>query len=175
MLFTTFLYFFGLPAVEEYRKKEVIVVETTKNTHGIPSPAITIAVPDQTRLKEDLYEHCNTSIDACIMASTYNSTNLIDSVVLGYERQISLNLTKNLLSEDFTQIWAGRYFTLKLPIQIGPDDDEDQLYIMLYQQFVYQIFVHDPEFFIFNENPTSIPQMNNYLDAKNEKSHFYRP
>ena len=173
VLFTIFLYFFGLPAVEEYRKKEVMLVETEKNEDGIPAPAITIALPDQ--LKEDVFDRCNRSIEACVMASTFNSTNLIDSVLLGYERRMSLNLTtKGLLSEDFNQIWAGRYFTINLPMRIGPDDDEDQLYIVLYPQFVYQIFVHDPEFFVYNENPTAIPQMNQYLDAENTKSHYYR-
>ena len=173
VLFTIFLYFFGLPAVEKYCRKEVILVETIKNEDGIHAPAITIALPDQ--LEEDVFERCNTSIEACIMASTFNSTNLIDSVLLGYERRMSLNLTnEGLLSEEFNQIWAGRYFTINLPMQIGPDDDEDQLYIGLYPQFVYQIFVHDPAFFIYNENPMTIPQINKYFDTKNTKSHYYR-
>ena len=172
VLFTIFLYFFGLPAVEKYCRKEVILVETIKNEDGIHAPAITIALPDQ--LEEDVFERCNTSIEACIMASTFNSTNIIKSVLLGWVGRLSLNLTKGILSEDFNQIWAGRYFTINLPMQIGSDDDEDQLYIVLYPQFVYQIFVHDPEFFIYNENPTTIPQMNKYFDAKNTKSHYYR-
>ena len=87
VLFTIFLYFFGLPAVDEYRRKEVMLVETKKNTDGIPAPAITIALPDQ--LKEDVFDRCNRSIEACIVASTFNSTNLIDSVLLGYERRMS--------------------------------------------------------------------------------------
>ena len=89
VLFAIFLNFFGLPAVEEYRKKEVMVVETLKNTDGIPAPAITIALPDQ--LKEDIFDRRNTSIESWIAASTFNSTNLIGSVLLGYERKMTLN------------------------------------------------------------------------------------
>ena len=47
VLLITFLYFFGFPAVMRFAKKEVMVVETTKDTHGIPSPAFTIAVVNQ--------------------------------------------------------------------------------------------------------------------------------
>ena len=172
VLFTIFLYFFGLSAVEEYMRKEVMVVETEKDTHGIPFPAITIAVPDQ--LEEDVFSRCNMSIDKCIMARTFNASNFIESVQLGYERRMFINLTKEMLTEDFSQIWAGRYFTLNLPISIGPDDDEDQLFIVLYPQYIYQILVHDPEFFIFTDNPTAIPQMNKYFDAQNTNSHYYR-
>ena len=172
VLFVIFLYFFGLPAVEEYMRKEVMVVETEKDMGGIPIPAITIAVPDQ--LEEDVFDRCNMSIDKCIMARTPNASNLIESVQLGYERRMFINLTKEMLTEDFSQIWAGRYFTLNLPISIGPDDDEDQLFIVLYPQFIYQILVHDPEFFIFTDNPTAIPQMNKYFDAQNTYSHYYR-
>ena len=172
VLFAIFLYFFGLPAVEEYMRKEVMVVETEKDMGGIPIPAITIAVPDQ--LEEDVFDRCNMSLDKCIMARTPNASNLIESVQLGYERRMFINLTKEMLTEDFSQIWAGRYFTLNLPISIGPDDDEDQLFIVLYPQFIYQILVHDPEFFIFTDNPTAIPQMNKYFDAQNTYSHYYR-
>ena len=172
VLFAIFLYFFGMPAVEEYMRKEVMVVETEKDMGGIPIPAITIAVPDQ--LEEDVFDRCNMSLDKCIMARTPNASNLIESVQLGYERRMFVNLTKEMLTEDFSQIWAGRYFTLNLPISIGPDDDEDQLFIVLYPQFIYQILVHDPEFFIFTDNPTAIPQMNKYFDAQNTNSHYYR-
>ena len=47
ILLTTFLYFFGLPAIETYGKKEVMVVEKKRDTDGIPFPAITIAALGQ--------------------------------------------------------------------------------------------------------------------------------
>ena len=36
LLLATFLHFFGLPAIEKYQKKEVMVVERTKDMDGIP-------------------------------------------------------------------------------------------------------------------------------------------
>ena len=169
LLFTIFLNYFGLPAFEEYQRKEVMLVETTKDTDGFPVPAITIGVPNQ-----NVFDNCHESIDVCIERSTFNWSALVDRVVLGYGRKTTINLTGNTLEESFTQFWSGRYFTLKLPFNIGPNDDEDQLYILLRPKYLYQIFVHDPQFFIYSENLAAIPQMARYLDARNAKGHYYR-
>ena len=45
-LFSTFLYFFGLPAIEKYLRRDIMVVEHTKFTNGIPVPALTMSVAD---------------------------------------------------------------------------------------------------------------------------------
>ena len=42
MLFLAFLYFFGLPAIERYQDKKVMVVTSKRNTEGIEAPVITI-------------------------------------------------------------------------------------------------------------------------------------
>ena len=52
--------------------------------------------------------------------------------------------------------------------------DKDQFYIFLRPKYIYQLFVHDPQFFIYNENLAAIPQMVRYLDARNTKGHYYR-
>ena len=46
-LFTTFVNFFGVPAVERFAKKGVMIVNSMKDTNGIPIPAITLAVENQ--------------------------------------------------------------------------------------------------------------------------------
>ena len=43
LLLAIFHNFFGLPAIEKYHKKEVYLVNTLRNTEGIPLPAITEA------------------------------------------------------------------------------------------------------------------------------------
>ena len=52
--------------------------------------------------------------------------------------------------------------------------DKDQFYVFLRPKYIYQLFVHDPQFFIYNENLAAIPQMVRYLDARNTKGHYYR-
>ena len=113
-------------------------------------------------------------IDVCIETKTFNWSSLVDKVVLGYARKFTINVTENILEESFTQFWAGRFFTLNLLFEIGPDDDDDQLYVFLRPKHLYQIFVHDPQFFIYNENLAAIPQMVRYLDARTTKGHNYR-
>ena len=172
VLFSIFLTYFGLPAFEDYHRKEVVLVETTKDTNGISAPAVTIGVPNQ--ITFDVFENCQGSIDVCIETKTFNWSSLVEKVVLGYARQFTINVTEDILEERFTQFWAGRFFTLNLPFNIGPDDDEDELYVFLRPKHLYQIFVHDPQFFIYNENLAAIPQMVRYLDARTQKGHYYR-
>ena len=41
-LLITFLVFFGVPAIKKYQRREVMVVETSKDRDGIQLPSITI-------------------------------------------------------------------------------------------------------------------------------------
>ena len=75
---------------------------------------------------------------------------------MGFTRQKEIDLTQELVSEDFTSVWAGRQYTLNLPFKIGPDYLEDQLFLLLAPSIV-RIYLHDPTFFIFNQNPAGPP------------------
>ena len=173
-LFLAFLYFFGMPAIEKYRREDIMVVEQTKFTNGIPAPAITVTVADQINFDYESCTDLNVSlIDNCIDANSKNWSEVLKGVVLGFGRQKSLNLTKDLVREDFIQIF-GKYFSLNLTFKIGPDDSRDQMYILLSPGSVYQIHVHDPDFFIYNESPATIPMIMKYFDTRTVKSHFYR-
>ena len=50
------------------------------------------------------------------------------------------------MREDFTSVFPGIYFTLDLPIKIGPNDYNDQLFLGLNTNLTYVVFVHDPEY-----------------------------
>ena len=80
---------------------------------------------------------------------------------------------KDLVREDFIKVF-GKYFSLNLTFKIGPDDLMDQMYILLNPGFVFQILIHHPDFFIFNESPATIPMIMKYFDTRTVKSHFYR-
>ena len=158
ILLATFLQFFGFPAIERYRKKEVMVVEQRRDTDGMPFPAITITVGTQLEPKL-CYELDDGSIERCITNKSLNSSDLLKGVLIG-SNGVSFNLTEDLLTEDSTQYWNGKYYTLTLPaLTIGPNAEEDLVYILLSPQkkFHYQIFVHDPKFFIFSDNPIAFP------------------
>ena len=163
-MLTTFLYFFGFPAVARFAKKEVMVVETSKDTRGIPSPAITIALVNQ--IKNDSCFEKDASIEHCLERDTLNRSEILRRVIIGWKRQKEIQLTQENLREDFTLNYAGRYYTLDLPMRIGPDYHEDQLYLELNTNQAYTVLIHDPEYFLYNVNPIALPTTSRRFTAK---------
>ena len=154
-LLIAFLHFFGIPAIARFAKKGVVVVETARDTDGIPIPAITLAAFGQ--ITDDACFHKNASIEDCFEKNTLNRSDILKSVILGYSRQQKINLTQEILTEDFTTSWVGRFFTLNLPLKIGPNDWEDQIFLGLNTNLTCTVFVHDPEYFMLNVNPIALP------------------
>ena len=155
LLLATFLYFFGLPAIYRFLRNEVIVVETSKETNGVPFPAITISVVDQ--IKNYSCFDRNVSVADCLEKVTLNRSNVLKSVILGWSKRQEIVIDGENMREDFTSVFPGIYFTLELPIKIGPNDHNDQLFLGLNTNLTYVVFVHDPEYFMFNLNPVAIP------------------
>ena len=90
--------------------------------------------------------------------SSKRSDILKGNPILGFKRRMEINLTQEFVSEDFTSTWSGRYYTLWLPsLKIGPNDNQDQLYLGLNTNLTYQVFVHDPEYFYPILTPISLP------------------
>ena len=176
ILLATFLYFFGLPAIDTYLKKDVIVVEKKRDTDGIPFPAITIAAISQDEL-DICYKLSDGSIETCIENNSPNSSDLLKGVMKGFPSfgSVPINLTKEMLTEDSTEHNSGRHYVLNLPLTVGPED-RDPVYLLLSKdiKFPYQIFLHDPKFFIFSDNPIAFPMETRFVKAKSSDSHFYR-
>ena len=156
VLFLIFIFYFGLPSVQKYQKKNVMMVNNVINTNGIPIPAISIVVLDNaTRYESCLFK--NTSlVERCIDESAKNWTQIISSVVLGLTRKKIVDLTNGKMEEGFTHLLSPSILTLNLPYKIGPYDRDDQLFILLDPKYdgQYEIFVHDPEVFLLNVNPS---------------------
>ena len=147
-----------------------MVANTVKNTNGIPIPAVTIH-----DLGDQGYDSCihenETLIDGCIDESAKNWTQIIKSILIGFKKREVINLTEEIMEEDFIHVWSGRSVTLELPCRIGPIDSEDQLFILLDPEIEqYEIFIHDPQFFVYNGNPQVEPILRRY-----RKSGFYYP
>ena len=173
LLLATFLHFFGFPAVARFAKKEVMVVETTKETKGIPCPAITIGVMNQ--IKNYSCFDKNASIENCLERVTLRRSQILKSVIMGWSQKKDVKLTQENSREDFTLVWAGRYYTLNLPIKIGLDDSMDQLFLGLNTNLTYTVFIHDPDYFLFNINPIALPATMRKFRSKKENpnSWFY--
>ena len=174
ILLAIFLFFFGLPIIETFSKKEVMTVEKRRNTFGIPSPAITVAAWTQDNQTDVCYA-LDGDIEKCIGEKSLNRLDLLQGAFIGFETGRDINLTKNMFAEDSTHSWSGRYYTLNLPFKLGPNDATDQLYLFLGNTTLFTtLFIHDPKFFIYTDNPDALPMEIISFKTRTSFSHFYR-
>ena len=188
-LFAIFLAFFGLPAIERYQAKQVMVVKIRRDTGGIEAPTISIAAWNpqtkngwrgNTSMTYDLTEaNCkdynrSRSVDQCIEERTYKKEEIIKDVILGYTVKKSLLEQQDIFTEDFSTAWDGMHYSLDLSKRIGPDDSADQLFILLDKKLTYSIALHDPRYFVVNTNPAGLPNVILRLDPGMDENNYYR-
>ena len=177
-----FLRYFGLPALERYHDKEVIVVTSKRESEGIPVPAVTIAVQNNDTKNgwkdtekvwgfvKYLCSSDNTAeaITDCIEKHTYNLSEIVTGVDLGgrWNKVEDVNW-----KEDFAHSYAGRTYTLELSLKLRVVgwQEEDQsdiahyktagniLKIGLQENLSYELFIHDPKYFYVTTNVDTGP------------------
>ena len=175
LLLAIFLHFFGLPAIQKYQRKEVMVVETTKTTNGIPLPAITLMFGNNAPENQEYRScyHLNVSVEDCFEKNTPNVSKILHKILLGFEKKETLVLGENDVIGDLAAQRAGPIFTVRLPLKIGPNHEETQFFLFLAPTFV-NVMLHDPNFFIFNDNPYGLPTATRVFDAGTMFSHYHR-
>ena len=178
VLFVLFWRFFGDPSVEKYLAQETIVISSHEKTNGIQAPAITI-VPFQKknanigwksveRGRENSYwktfsmlNHCHeinfTSMEVCLENDTIEKYEFLNSARFGYDEENSTSLLNDSSwSADVTATFFGKSYTLNISMTLAPTYD-DFLIFHLDKNFVYQIWLHDENFFIPHVNPLGFP------------------
>ena len=175
-LLITFLVFFGVPAIKKYQRREVMVVETSKNMDGIQLPSITIV--ERNTKKGAMQGSCfslNSSVEDCMVLKTNNLSHMLKGVVLGSSKKEMQDLGKNVVVEDFAGTWQGRVFTINLPLIIGPDYNQDMLYLLLSPNYTQvELYFHEPRYFIVNENPFGPPTLLTRFNASTVGNHFQK-
>ena len=166
-LLAIFLHFFGLPAVKKFFRREVMLVKTTKGTKGLPAPSISVGLPSFGH--PDKCSDSNDSIETCIRENTYNRSQTVNDVLLGFTKRESL---REVFNEDYAG--ATRYYTFNLNSTIGTDGSEDQIFLLLFPDFVYTIFIHDPDYFLYSHNPVALPTIMTQFDTRTTLSQYYR-
>ena len=81
---------------------------------------------------------------------------------------------ENLITEDFLTAWDGILFGVNLNQKIGPNDSLDPLYVVLATSLMYQVFIHDPNYFIVDENPAGLPSIMLELNPNITSNYYYR-
>ena len=166
-LLAIFFWFFGLPAIEKYQEKKVVMVESWRTTGGIPAPTLTLFANNdkingtfQGTYKNGGFEQVcsdlkgNNTIENCINKNSNKKSDFLVDVLLGYRRQISL-MSEQLVKEEFSMPREGRYHSLDFPFQMYHGTTfEDQIYLLLSHSFTYYFLLHDPHFFFGLYNPS---------------------
>ena len=179
LLFALFLRIFGLPAVERYLDKKVIVVTSVEKAESIPIPAITIAVKSAANgngwrkhggVQKVVRKFCKKAktIDtlvACIERNTYNLSEISSGMKMGVGAitgKIFANKSEvkdqNWI-EDYTHTYFGRIYTLDHSVQLKSTSylKGDSIRIDLRNQsdeehYRYELYFHDPKYFYLNLN-----------------------
>ena len=163
------------------------MVTSKKETGGIPAPTISIAAwnpqtkngwKGNTSMRYDLIgAYCRDEarpVVDCIEENTFRQSEIFKDVVLGFTAQKSLWNQENLIKEDFTTDWDGIFYVIDMKKRIGPNDSIDQLYVLLDTSLMYNIFLHDPTYFIVNENPAGVPNLMLKLNPNISDNFYYR-
>ena len=145
-----------------------MVVKGSKLTNGIPAPAISVALPTL----GNKYQCFNLeeSVEECIKANTYNQSETLSDVILGFTRQKSFSGVKNVFTEDY--IGTSRHYTFKPNLTIGTDGSQDQLFLALFPEHVYTILIFDPEYYLYSTNPVALPTIMTQFDTRTTRSQY---
>ena len=184
-LLAVFLFYFGLPAVERFRERKVLLVSSRRASGGILAPAITIMARNsqfegwrnvEPPHSYDIIERkcSNKTIEKCIHDNTFNRSELVNDVLIGFDERKSLIATENLFSEDFTFPFVGRTYTLNNSLRLSPGRVHDQLFITFKHGKNYTIYIHDQHFFVPNDNHDGVPLITEKLYGDTDENYFYR-
>ena len=154
-----------------------MVVSSRRDTGGIQAPAITIAAHswrDNSTVLPNIEQKCksrasNQTVTDCIIEKTFNRTDFIYDVYLGYPsiKKFDMNFT-----EDFTVSSAGRMYTFLLQNKITDNYRKHYLDLRLNKWFINTVMVHDPKFFILNLNPFGLPTIEAVLRANSNNVYY---
>ena len=99
---------------------------------------------------------------------------MINDVFLGWNGS-SLHGRKDLIEEGLAPTIESRakYFTINVGHKIGPDYRKKQLFIEIFYNNNFDLFVHDPRFFTLNYIPVAFPALQRTVVVNKSESHFY--
>ena len=171
-----FLHIFGLPALDRYLDKKVMVVKSMEKSDGIPIPAITIVVDGAAdefgwktkigigkKLTEKQFQQANTTeiLVGCIEKQTYNLSEISSGIKMRRSREADIfddPVKDQNWIEDYTHTYFGRIHILDHSIQLKAWSHLNRNSMRLDLKSVgpnhsYDLYFHDPKYFYFNVNP----------------------
>ena len=173
-----FLFFFGYPALQRYLERAVLIKVSTVSLEGenggLLPPAITFCaltprLPYSAGRKnssgelhhvieaecENLSNHID--IQKCIEEKTFK----LDEILLGaVDGMVN---PKNLLNKTFwtsymTVTTYGNCYMLRYRQPFSADFEEHSIWLHLRSDLIYDVYFHDPNFFLITQNLMAIPK-----------------
>ena len=195
LLFVLFMAFFGIPSIEKYRKKETIVLSSEKMTNGIEAPAITFVPLDrntgygfkkksnQTSSMMNRYtmtfllDHCQEinqpDLENCISNDSFALTDFLKTASFKLAVSSFGKLNKSQWSEDILQASNGKMFTWN-PQRIITRHWEDFIFLSVYRNLNYYIFIHDIDFYIISSSPRGVTNAYWEINGETMQNHYVR-
>ena len=193
LLFVLFMVFFGVPSIEKYQRKDTIIVTSKVSTNGIEAPAVSIVVlsengygwkanTSQTSSLLGRYnmafllDHCKeinlTDVEHCIAKNSFELTDFMTTATFKLSPSTVGELDKTSWTEDVGETPDGRIFTWN-PQRIITPDLEDIVFLSVYKNFTYFIFVHDIDFYIIGTNPLGATPAFWTFNGKTMQNHYH--
>ena len=190
-LLVVFLKFFGLDALTRYQEKKTMIVKSKLETEGIDGPTITVLAkhnqsktgwrqePDKSGAVSDIvYDQCKDfedfkTIEDCIKQRTFDWKTTVKDVFVGVDEFKVSMLDESLWTEDFTVGSDGRYYTVTIPTKIATEWRQHQIFLDLHPGLIYDIYIHDTNYFILNKHPFGLPLCHKEIALDPLRGKFY--
>ena len=119
------------------------------------------------------------TVEECIEEHTFTRTSVLKDVIWGKNSQNSI-LDDNLIAEDFTIAWQGKFFSVETQRRMVADDDGaipqlnngTRLSLALAFGLTFEIFIYDPDFFEINYKPI-FPGVLKTINPERDFNHVY--
>ena len=169
ILLVIFLTFFGEPSIHRLLDREVIVLDRIDQTESNPAPDVTVCGRSKTTgpyresLCSDEWPKCQAASAfcegaenefRCLMDQSWKREDIVLNVVRGHTLNESMMKAK-LWNSQFPAFFACH--TLSINAMIGANFLDDDFYFALNKTLEYNLYLHDPDYFIPNYNPLALP------------------
>ena len=194
LLFVLFMAFFGIPSIEQYRKKETIFITSEKMTNGIDAPAISLFAVDnnigygfKTETNQTnslmarstgnfLWYHCQeikqNDLNDCISSDSYELTDFLITAIIDIPIKANFGkVNKTLWHEDIGLASNGKVFTWN-PQRTITRDWNELIFLSLKRNFKFFIFVHDINFYSMSTSPRGSTQAFWEFNGNTTKNHY---
>ena len=191
ILLIVFLKFFGLDAIRRYNDKKTMIVKSKRQSGGIAGPAITVVAKHNTSktgwreqpeqaggLTNMLYNQCRdfeefNTIQNCTESKTFDWETIVRDLHVGTNNFKVSMMNATLWTEDVTVGNDGRYHTVTIPNKISTEWRQDQIFLYLNPELIYDIYVHETNYFILNKHSFGLPTCHKEIIVDRAGGQYY--